>query len=159
MKKIKMVLTDVDGCMTNNLVFYTPTHKKIKGFNMQDGMGVKRLQENGILTGIITGDESDATRCRAEDLKMDVIRIHIKDKLAELENILKEFNLESEEVAYLGDDIQDLAVLEAVGFSAAPENAMEEVKNKVKYVTKKSGGDGAYREFADYIIKLNEGKC
>lgn len=156
-KKIELVLTDVDGCMTNNLVFYTPNHEKIKGFNMQDGMGVKRLHEHGIITGIITGDASDATKHRAEDLKMDIIRINVKDKLKELYKIIEEYDIDIEKVAYMGDDIQDLSVLEVVGVSVAPNNAIEEVKEKVKYVTKKSGGNGAYREYSDYIIKLNGG--
>lgn len=157
MKKIKLILTDVDGCLTDGSVYYGPNHEKYKKFNMQDGMAIKLLKENNILSGIITSDNSEATKYRAEDLKFDFICINIKDKLSKFEEILKENNIMKDEVAYMGDDIQDLPILEKVEFSCAPNNAVSEVKKKVKYVTKKDGGSGAYREFIEYILKINGG--
>lgn len=157
MKKIKLVLTDVDGCLTDGSVYYGPNHEKIKKFNMQDGMALKLLRENNILTGIISADNSEATRYRAEDLKFDFIYINIKDKLAKFEEILEANNLQRDEVAYMGDDIQDLCILNQVKVSVAPNNAVDEVKKVVSHITQKSGGNGAFREYAEYIIKLNGG--
>ena len=157
MKKIKLLLTDVDGCLTDGSVYYGPNHEKIKKFNMQDGMALKLLRENNILTGIISADNSEATRYRAEDLKFDFIYINIKDKLAKFEEILETNNLQKDEVAYMGDDIQDLCILNQVSVSVAPNNAVDEVKKAVSHITQKSGGNGAFREYAEYIIKLNGG--
>lgn len=157
MSKIKLFLTDVDGCLTDGCVYYGPNHEKYKKFNMQDGMALKLLKENNILTGIISSDNSLSTKYRAEDLKFDIINIDVKDKLSKLKEILKEYNIDREEVAYMGDDIQDLCVLEKVGLPVAPNNAVDKVKDNVKYVTRKSGGQGAFRECTEYIIKLNGG--
>ena len=157
MKKIRLLLTDVDGCLTDGTIYYGSNHEKIKKFNMQDGMALKLLKDNNILTGIISSDNSEATKYRAEDLKFDYIYINIKDKLSKFEEILKENNIQKEEVAYMGDDIQDLCILKQAGISVAPNNAVEEVKNIVSYITQKKGGNGAFREYAEYIIKLNGG--
>lgn len=156
--QIKMILTDVDGCLTDGTIYYGPNHEKYKKFNMQDGMALRILRENNILTGIISSDNSQATKYRAEDLKFDIICIGEKNKLTKFEEIIKEYELKKEEVAYMGDDIQDLCVLEQVGLAVAPNNAVEEVKNKVDYITQKKGGEGAFREFAEYIVKMNGGK-
>ena len=157
MKKIKLLLTDVDGCLTDGSVYYGPNHEKIKKFNMQDGMALRLLRENNILTGIISSDNSEATRYRAEDLKFDFICINIKDKLTKFEEILEANNIQKDEVAYMGDDIQDLCILSQVKASVAPNNAVDEVKKAVSHITQKSGGNGAFREYAEYIIKLNGG--
>ena len=157
MKKIKLLLTDVDGCLTDGSVYYGPNHEKIKKFNMQDGMALKLLRENNILTGIISADNSEATRYRAEDLKFDFICINIKNKLGKFEEILEANNLQKDEVAYMGDDIQDLCILNQVSVSVAPANAVDEVKKVVSHITQKSGGNGAFREYAEYIIKINGG--
>lgn len=157
MKKIKLILTDVDGCLTDGTVYYGPNHEKYKKFNMQDGMALKILKKNNILSGIISADNSEATRYRAEDLKFDYICINIKDKLQKFNEILEKNNITEDEVAYMGDDIQDICILERVGQAVAPNNAVNQVKEIVKYITKKNGGDGAFREFVEYIIKLNGG--
>lgn len=155
--KIKLLLTDVDGCLTDGSVYYGPNHEKYKKFNMQDGMAIKILKENNVLSGIISSDNSEATRYRAEDLKFDYVYISVKDKLQKFKEILDENNIKEEEVAYMGDDIQDICVLEKVGLAVAPANAVQDVKEIVNYVTQKDGGDGAFREIAEYIIKLNGG--
>ena len=151
---IKMVLTDVDGCMTNNHVIYTEKGEKLKIFNMQDGMGVNLLKKEGIVTGIISGDSSYEKKKRAEDLKIDLIYTGVKNKAEVLNNICDEHDIDFEQIAYMGDDIQDICVMEKVGISVAPNNAVQEVKEKAQYVTEKNGGDGAYREYVEYILKL-----
>lgn len=157
MKKIKLLITDVDGCLTDGSIYYGPNHEKYKKFNMQDGMAVKILKENNILAGIISADNSQATKYRAEDLKFDIICIAVKDKIEKLKEILEEYHIEKKEVAYMGDDIQDLCILEQVGVSVAPNNAVKDVKSKVSYVTHNNGGEGAFREFVEYVIKINGG--
>lgn len=157
MKEIKLVLTDVDGCLTDGSVYYGPNHEKYKKFNMQDGMALKLLHENKILAGIITSDNSNATKYRAEDLMFDYILINVKDKLKKFEELLNKLDISKEEVAYMGDDVQDLEILEQVGVSFAPNNAVEAVKNKVQHVTKKNGGDGAFREYVEQVINFNGG--
>ena len=157
MKKIKMLLTDVDGCLTDGSIYYGPNGEKFKRFNMQDGMGVNLLRKNEIKTGIISGDNSKATLYRAENLNFDYICVDVDNKLEKFENILKECKISNDEVAYMGDDIQDLCILKKVGISAAPSNAVEEVKKNVDFITQKNGGEGAFREFVEYIIKLNGG--
>ena len=157
MKKIKLVLTDVDGCLTDGSVYYGANHEKFKKFNMQDGMALKLLKDREILTGIISADDSQATKYRAEDLKFDMIYINEKNKLERFEAILRENNILMDEVAYMGDDIQDICILEKVGISVAPANAVPEVKKIVKHITEKSGGNGAFREFVEYVINVCEG--
>lgn len=153
---IKLVLTDVDGCLTDCSVMYTPSGEKIKKFNMYDGMGVSILRSENIKSGIISSDNSQATLKRAEDLKMDYIYIGKKIKIDVLYEIIEKEGISFDEIAYMGDDIQDIEVLKKVGFSAAPVNAVESVKEIVNYVTKKQGGLGAYREFVEYIVRMEE---
>lgn len=156
MSLIKLVLTDVDGCLTDGKVIYTEDGKKIKKFDMHDGMGVKILHENNIKVGIISSDDSYATKIRAQDLKMDYIYIGEKDKLKVLNEIIKIGGYSKNEIAYMGDDIQDIPVIENVGFSVAPSNADYLVKNKVNLITKSEGGNGAFRELANYIIEMED---
>ena len=154
--KIKLVLTDIDGCLTYNSVFYTVNGDKIKRFNMNDGMGVKILHENNILVGVISGDNSLASKQRMEDLGVDYIYIGIKSKMEILEEIANDLKISRDEIAYMGDDLQDLDVLKEVGLSVAPNNAVLEVKNSVKKVMDKDGGYGAFREFAEYVLDCNK---
>lgn len=153
---IKLVLTDVDGCLTDCSVMYTSNGEKIKKFNMYDGMGVSMLHSKNIKVGIISSDNSLATLKRAEDLKMDYIYIGKKTKIDVLYEIVEKEKISLNEIAYMGDDIQDIGVIEKVGLSAAPANAVENVKKIVDYVTLKCGGKGAYREFVEYILEMEE---
>ena len=155
---IKVLLTDVDGCLTDGSVYYGPNHEKYKKFNMQDGMAIKLLKDNNIKSGIISSDDSEATKYRAEDLKFDYIYINEKNKLFRYEQIIKDNSILEDEVAYMGDDIQDLCILTKVGLSIAPSNAVDDVKKRVKHITKKAGGEGAFRECVEYIIKYNKGE-
>lgn len=153
--KIKLVLTDIDGCMTDNCVFYTPSGDKVKKFNMADGMGVKILQNEGLSVGVISGDNSMASKKRMEDLKVNYIYINVKEKDKILDELIRNLNIKLDEVAYMGDDLQDLCVLKKVGLSFCPNNAVSEVKECVNVVLNKSGGDGAFREYADYVLDYN----
>lgn len=152
-KKIRMFLTDCDGCLTDGGMYYTEHGDEIKKFHTQDGMGFQLLREKGIICGIITGENTELVRRRAAKLKLDVLKMGIKDKLAVVKELCREYQISLEEVAYVGDDINDKELLAAVGFSASVPNAISEVKNSVNFVTERLGGNGAVREIIDYILK------
>ncbi len=153
LKKIKLVVTDVDGVLTDGGFYYSEEGIFMKKFNVKDGMGFRLLKQNNFLTGIISTDTSQFIRMRAERLNPDILITGTWDKSEVLKQKLKELNLIWENVAYIGDDVNDSEIIEAVGFSAAPNDAIEEIIEKVDYVCKRKGGEGAFREFADLIIK------
>ena len=150
--KIELLLLDVDGVLTDGTVFYTPASGEIKGFNTQDGFGLRILQEAGISAGIITARSSEAVRRRAEDLKLRHLYAGCSDKAAALAEILAQTSLQAEQLAYMGDDWLDLPVLNKVGCAFAPANAAPELRQRVDYVTERSGGHGAVREACELIL-------
>ena len=154
--KIKMLLMDVDGVLTDGDIIYTSEGDELKKFNVQDGMGITLARKAGLKTGIITSRESELVKRRASELKFDVIEQGCKHKLKEYENIKKKFNFEDENIAYMGDDIPDMSILKRAGYSIAPANARDEVKAVCDYVTVQPGGQGAVREIIDKILKLQD---
>lgn len=152
-KKIHMFLTDCDGCLTDGGMYYTEQGDELKKFHAQDGMGFQLLREQGIICGIITGESRELVRRRAEKLKLDILKMGVKDKLAIVKELCEEYQIALDEVAYVGDDINDKEVLVAVGFSASVPNAIKDVRESVDFVTERSGGSGAVREVIDYILK------
>jgi len=151
-RKIKMLILDVDGVMTNGQILLTPQGEELKFFSIHDGYGMVCAMKAGIRLGIISGRSSPAIRMRCEELKITDLYMNTMDKLPVLNQILEKYSLLPEEVAYIGDDVPDLPVLLKAGFSAAPQNAHLAVKKKVDLVLSKSGGDGAVREFIDFIL-------
>lgn len=152
-KPIKLILMDVDGVLTDGGIILGSNGFEMKIFNVQDGAGVTLARKAGLKVGIITGRESEAVARRVQELKMDVVSQGHFNKLGEYERIKNEMNLDDSEIAYIGDDILDLCILERVGFAAAPQNARPEVKSQVAYVTRANGGNGAVRELIDMILK------
>jgi len=153
--KIKLLLTDCDGVLTDNGVYYSDEGEKMKKFSIRDGMGVERLRRLcNIETGIITGEKSPSLVKRAEKLLITELHPGIKDKITALEEILVRKNLQAYEVAYIGDDVNDLEVMSKVGITSCPGDAMKQVMTKVDYVCMNKGGNGAFREFAELIIEL-----
>jgi len=153
--QIKLLLTDCDGVLTDNGVYYSDEGEKMKRFSIRDGMGVERLRKLcGIETGIITGEKSPSLIKRAEKLVITELHLGIKDKIAALEKILERKNLQVYEVAYIGDDVNDLEVMSKVGLTACPGDAMKQVIKHADYVCENKGGNGAFREFAELIIEL-----
>lgn len=150
--RIKMILLDVDGVMTNGQVFLMPNGDEIKMFSILDGFGIVLAMKAGIRIGVISGRESPSLKQRCEELKIEDFYMGQMDKLPLMEEILAKRNLTSEEVAYIGDDVPDLPVLERVGLSVAPANAHKHVKARVDLVLEKNGGDGAVREFIDFLL-------
>jgi len=157
-KNIKMVLTDNDGVLTDTGVYYSENGEELKRFSIRDGMGVERLRNLlSIETGIITGEFSGSVKKRAEKLKITELYLGAKEKDILLGEILRKNNLKAENIAYIGDDVNDIGIMKLVGLTASPGDAMIEVKSIVDYVCEHNGGNGAFREFAELIITLQKG--
>lgn len=150
--QVKMFLTDCDGCLTDGGMYYSEHGDELKKFNTKDGMGFSILREKGIVTGIITGETVELNRRRAEKLKLDILETGCKDKAAVVKNLCKKYDVSLENVVYIGDDINDLEVMKIVGYGCCPADAMSQVKEVAKYITKAKGGEGVIREVVNYII-------
>jgi YrbI family 3-deoxy-D-manno-octulosonate 8-phosphate phosphatase len=159
LQKIKIFLTDVDGVLTDGGMYYTTEGLVMKKYFVRDGMGSVILQRTGVETGMITSDSSPIGRARAERLKFDHIYIGTRDKCVALDEICAKKNYSHENIAFIGDDINDVEILKRVGFSAAPADAIDEIKKTVDYVCAKKGGQGAYREVVDMIMKAQKTKA
>ena len=158
-KNLKLVLTDNDGVLTDTGVYYSEAGEVLKRFSIRDGMGVELLRENGIETAIITNEVSPSVQRRAEKLKMPRVYLGIMDKRAYLETIMKENDLAVDQLGYIGDDVNDLSIIKTIrdaGLTAAPADAMPIVSSEVHYRCTRNAGHGAFRDFADWIIKLRE---
>jgi len=152
-KKIKMLLLDVDGVLTDGKIILGNNDTELKAFDIHDGFGIKMAQQGGIKVGVITGRKSEAVAKRAKELQLDEVVQGQMRKAQAFNQILVKHNLSEKEVAFIGDDLFDLPVLIRAGFSVAVANAREEVKAKVDYVTQLPGGKGAVREVTDLILK------
>lgn len=150
---IKILLTDCDGVLTDAGMYYSENGDELKKFSTKDGMGIQLLKEKGIKFGIITGEASQLVIRRAEKLKADECFIGIDDKLSVLEQIKQKYGLRYDEIAYIGDDINDIMVLRAVGFSCCPFDAVKEVKQIVDMICNASGGQGVVREVVEYVFR------
>lgn len=153
-----MVILDVDGVMTDGRVLLLPDGQEVKFFSIHDGFGIVCAMKVGIRIGIISGRSSPSLKIRCEELGIEDVYMEKMDKLPVLEQIIKERNLSYNEIAYIGDDIPDLPILEKVGLSVAPSNSHEAVKSRVDLVLTRSGGDGAIREFLDFLLQI-QGKA
>ncbi|AEM73709.1 acylneuraminate cytidylyltransferase [Caldicellulosiruptor acetigenus] len=152
--KIKLLAMDCDGVLTDGGMYYSEKGEELKKFNTRDGMGISIVKKAGILTAIITSEDSEIVRRRAEKIGIDYVFLGIKNKLDILFRLVQKIGISLNEVAYIGDDINDIDVLKNVGFSIAPNDASEEVKKIVDYVTVNSGGNGVVREICDMICLL-----
>ena len=156
-KKIKIVITDNDGVLTDTGVYYSEKGEELKRFSIRDGMGVERLKNLvNIKTVIVTGELSGSVKKRAEKLKIDEFYLGAKKKGSLLDEILDKNNLKSENIAFIGDDVNDIELIKIVGLSAAPSDAMLEVREIVDYICEHKGGNGAFREFAELLIRFNK---
>lgn len=155
--KIKILLMDVDGVLTDGKMYYMPDSGgnmvEFKAFNSLDGIGLRLMNQFGIVTGIITGRDSPGSEERARILCMKYVYLGFLSKLEPFEEILKDSGLEPENIAYIGDDWTDIPVMKRAGFACAPRNALEEVKKAAHMVTENEGGNGAVREVCNFILK------
>lgn len=152
MPQIKMFLTDCDGCLTDGGMYYSENGDELKKFNTKDGMGFRLLREKGIITGIITGEDRHLNQKRAEKLNVDEIFQNVKDKVAVIKQLCDKYHILPENVAYVGDDINDAEAIKYVGYGCCVNDAHSTVKKYADYITEKNGGHGAVREIIDMIL-------
>ena len=150
---IKLVLLDVDGTLTDGGIYRGNNREELKRFNVKDGYAIVNAQKLGIEFGIITGRKSELVEIRAKELKIKYLYQGISEKTVILEEIIKKDSLSKEEIAYMGDDLNDLLIMKQVGLSGTPKDAVDEVIQVADFVSKKNGGSGAVREFIEYILK------
>ncbi len=155
--RITLVLTDSDGVLTDTGVYYGTDGEAMKRFSIRDGMGVERLRAAGIETAIVTGESSPSVRKRAEKLQMKFLYLGVKDKAVHLNTICQETGFSPEQIAFIGDDMNDFAIireLTPVSLTAAPSDAIPAIAREVTYRCQERGGHGAFREFAEWILTL-----
>jgi 3-deoxy-D-manno-octulosonate 8-phosphate phosphatase (KDO 8-P phosphatase) len=150
--RIKMIIMDVDGTLTDGTLFVLPDGEEVKSYNVRDGLGILLAHLVGFKTAIISGKTSQALEKRAEKLRIDELHQGILDKKPVLEAILTKHGLKSEEAAYIGDDLGDLAVIKSVGLAGAVADAHPEVKKNCQFISRQGGGRGAVREFIEFIL-------
>ncbi len=151
--RVKLLLLDVDGVMTNGQIILGNAGEEFKAFNIHDGLGINLLQKSGVPVGIITKRESRVVTRRAEELKIQYVYQAQQDKLTAFEELCAKLTLQPEQVAYMGDDLPDLALLKRVGFSATVKNAVAEVRAQVDFISQFNGGEGAVREICELIMR------
>ena len=155
MKDIKFLVLDVDGTLTDGKIYVDDKDNSFKAFNVKDGFALVNWLKLGGEVAILTGKKSNIVERRAKELGIKYIIQGSKNKKQDLKNILKELNITFENVAYMGDDLNDLGVMKSVGFSACPKDSVQEVLEITNFISSKNGGDGAVREFLEHIMKKN----
>ena len=151
-KKIKLVITDVDGVLTDGGMYYSEKGEVLKKFNARDGKGVELLHNALIKTVFLTSENSKIAKARAKKVKADHCYINIKRKDMMLSTICKRFKVKPSNIAYIGDDVNDIKIMKLVGLSAVPANGTQEAKSVSDFKCKTNGGGGAFREFSDLIL-------
>ena len=151
--RIKLLLLDVDGVLTDGRIIFDANGIESKFFNVKDGHGIKLLQRTGIEVGIVSGRKSQVVTNRAAELGITRVFQGALDKLGPYREILKETGLADDEVAFMGDDIIDVPVMRRVGLAAAPADAVEEVLPHAHFIARNRGGWGAVREVCDLLLK------
>lgn len=151
-KKIKLLLLDVDGVLTDGHLYYGNSGEEMKAFNIQDGLGIKLLQQGNVQVGIITGRVSALLQRRADELGINPVVQGREDKLTALNELLQDMDINLDEIAFMGDDLPDLAVIRRVGLGITPANGSSTLAQQAHWQTSRRGGDGAVREVAEMIL-------
>ena len=151
-KELKLFATDVDGVLTDAGMYYGESGEELKKFNTRDGMGIKLLQAEGVIVAIITAEQTKIVARRAKKLGIVEVYQGAKDKVSVLTHLSKKLSIPFEQMAYMGDDVNDLGALEAVGYAAAPADCVDQVRQMVHYICQKNGGEGVVREVIDMIL-------
>lgn len=152
-KKIRLLILDVDGILTNGTLYYGPDGLELKGFNIYDGLGIKLLQKTGITVAVISAKKSDALIRRLKEINIQHAYLAQEEKISAYEELKQTLKLNDDEIAYMGDDLPDLPVLRRVGFSICVPKAPAVIQEHVDFITKKKGGKGAVRELAEFLMK------
>lgn len=153
LKKIRLLICDVDGVLTDGKIIYDAKGVESKNFHVQDGLGLALLKQNGLKTAIISARASDVVAHRAKDLSIEHVYTGAFPKMNAYVALIKDLNINDEQVCFVGDDLPDLAVMKRVGFAVAVANATVEIKKVAHYTTRRFGGDGAVREVVEKILK------
>jgi 3-deoxy-D-manno-octulosonate 8-phosphate phosphatase (KDO 8-P phosphatase) len=153
-REIKIILTDVDGVLTDGSINFSANGEMFYSFNAKDGYAIYEAIEKGLIIGIITRWNSKIIEQRCKTLGIKEVYQNVKDKVEVCKQIINNYGLSFENVAYMGDDIPDLELLKIVGFSGAPNDAVEKVKKNVNFISSFGGGKGAFREFIEKIIEI-----
>jgi 3-deoxy-D-manno-octulosonate 8-phosphate phosphatase (KDO 8-P phosphatase) len=156
-RRIRLVITDNDGVLTDTGVYYGPDGELVKRYSIRDGMGVERLRHLGVETSILTGEKSLNLKRRAEKLHISRLYLGVKDKAAAIDALVRESDLDYEELAFIGDDVNDMEAMDALGergITAAPADAMPQILAIAHYTCLWKGGNGAFRDFAEALITL-----
>lgn len=154
LERVKLLALDVDGVLTDGGLYYSNSGEELKKFNVKDGQGIKLVMQSGVEVAIISANNSAATLHRARKLGIERAFVGIENKLATLEKICQELNLPLDRVAYVGDDLNDLPVLQAVGCPLTVADAIPENKASAVYVTKSKGGQGCVREICNLLLQV-----
>tara|TARA_B110001454_G_scaffold219106_1_gene249951 strand:+ start:2067 stop:2567 length:501 start_codon:yes stop_codon:yes gene_type:complete len=154
-KKIKLVISDVDGVLTDGGMYYSKNGEIMKKFNAKDGMGVELLLQNKIKTVLLTSESSTIAKKRGKKINAAMVITGAKNKKLHLQSICKKFNVSPQQIGYIGDDLNDHQIIQLIGLSATPSDGIMLLKKTVDYVCKNDGGNGAFREFTDLILKYN----
>ncbi|MCZ7602025.1 MAG: HAD hydrolase family protein [Melioribacteraceae bacterium] len=158
-RKIKLVLTDCDGVLTDTGTYYTANGEEMKRFSIRDGMGTERLRKFcNIDTGIVTGENSGIVTSRAAKLNITEVHLGIKDKVSCVKEICERLNLQLDEIAFIGDDTNDIEIMKIAGLTACPSDATRFAKELADIIVESKGGHGAFRDFAELIIEANLNK-
>lgn len=152
LKGIRLFATDVDGVLTDAGMYYSESGDEWKKFNTRDGMGIKLLQKAGLITAIVTQERTRLVARRAEKLAIPELHQGVLDKLSVIRDMAERHGISLRHIAYIGDDVNDLEALKAVGFSATPADGLPQVRKVVDYVCRLKGGEGAVRELAEMIL-------
>ncbi len=152
MNKIKIILTDIDGVWTDGGMYYDQCGNEWKKFNTSDGVGVLLAHKAGIKVGIITGEETNIVENRAKKLHIDFLFQGVGNKLDVLDQLCKNEGVSKDEVAYIGDDINDICILDSLSCTAVPKGVPDYVRSHAKVILTKKGGEGVFREFVEYIL-------
>lgn len=152
LQRLRALVTDVDGVLTDGGMYYGPSGEALKKFNTKDGMGIALLRKAGIIVAFITGESTEIALRRAEKLKVEDVYLGAEDKCAVLEEFLAKRGLTMEEIAYIGDDVNDLPCLQRVGVAITVADGMPQLKKMAHVVTDARGGEGAVREVAEAIL-------
>jgi 3-deoxy-D-manno-octulosonate 8-phosphate phosphatase (KDO 8-P phosphatase) len=155
-RRVRLALFDVDGVLTDGRLYYGPGGEAMKVFHILDGHGLKMLAQSGVATGLLSGRASEAAAARARELGMAHVILGAQDKLARFEALLAQLGLKAGQCAFMGDDLPDLPVLGRCGFAVAVANAVPEVRASAHLVTDAAGGNGAVREFCEFVMRAQD---
>lgn len=152
-KNIRLACFDVDGTLTDGKLYFDSEGRESKAFNVHDGQGLRLLEDNGIAVAFITARESASAKARAQDLRLSYVFLGVKDKAACLQTLCKELNITPQQVAYMGDDVPDLAAMKHCALACVPANAHPWMFDHADWIIPKNAGDGAARALCDFILE------